>query len=173
MYLKKAAEIGIFSDNEKELTKLPGVGKYTARAILVFAFNKNVAAVDTNIRQIITHYFFKDTIQKPSVIQSIADQLVPVGKSWEWHQALMDYGALIKLPLRHKQKAVPFKQSHRYYRGRIMDLLREKERKERELLSYLARTYEKHEQFFRERIDDLIKEGLVERSKYDIVHLPR
>ena len=94
LYLKKAAEIGEFPKSEGELVKLPGLGTYTARAILVFAYRKNVAMVDTNIRQIITHFFFHDAPQKDKIIQNIADQLVPKGKSWEWHQALMDYGAL-------------------------------------------------------------------------------
>ena len=101
LYLQKAAQEivhsykGIFPKRESLLTKLPGVGTYTARAILVFAYKQDVAMVDTNIRQIITHFFFEDISQKPSVIQEVADKLVPPGKSWEWHQALMDYGALV------------------------------------------------------------------------------
>ena len=38
---------------EGELVKLPGIGKYTARALLCFAFNQQVAVVDTNIRKVI------------------------------------------------------------------------------------------------------------------------
>lgn len=125
LYLKKAAMVGKFPKDETKLMKLPGIGKYTARAILVFAYKKDVALVDTNIRQIITHVFFKNKKQKESVIESVANQLVPKGKSWEWHQALMDYGALA-LP------AVPgvvtkqstFKGSNRYYRGKALDILR-------------------------------------------------
>ena len=61
---------GKFPKDEELLTKLPGLGTYTARAILVFAYGKNVACVDTNIRKIITHFFFNDIPQKSSVIQS-------------------------------------------------------------------------------------------------------
>ena len=97
VYLQKAAKAivdiykGRFPDTEPELTGLPGLGRYTARAILVFAFKKDIAMVDTNIRQIITHFFFHDIPQPEKIIQEVADQLVPKGKSWEWHQALMEY----------------------------------------------------------------------------------
>lgn len=176
LYLKKAAQQGILPKSETELIKLPGVGKYTARAILVFAYKQNVAAVDTNIRKIIIHYFFNNVPQQDKVIQNMANSLLPKGKSWEWHQALMDYGALampnVKSSMLNKKKAISFAQSNRFYRGKIIDLLRVKNRTDKELLSLLVRTYNKPEIFFRIRIEDLIKEGLVEKL-YDIVQLPR
>jgi len=57
--LKKTAEVivrdydGKFPQDEKELLKLPGIGEYTARALLCFAFDKQVAVVDTNVRKVI------------------------------------------------------------------------------------------------------------------------
>ena len=154
LYLKKAAALGKIPGTEKELLKLPGVGKYTARAILVFAFNKDIAAVDTNIRQIITHFFFSDKPQKEKTIQDVADQLLPAGKSWEWHQALMDYGAIEmpKLNIKKimKKPGIPFKQSNRYVRGKIMNMVREGKIAEPPRLTRI--------------IDGLVKDGLVERK---------
>lgn len=166
LYLKKAAEIGKFPKSEKELSKLPGVGTYTARAILVFAYKKNIACVDTNIRRIITHFFFGDKPQKESVIQSVADQLVPKGKSWEWHQALMDFGALAlqsrakpalslsKGPRDPSKKTIPFRQSNRFYRGRLVDLLRDGAVKEQILLKDFAPSI----------IEALLLDGLIVRT---------
>ena len=57
--LKKTAEKiahdynGIFPQEEKDLISLSGIGRYTARAILCFAFDKQVAVVDTNVRKVI------------------------------------------------------------------------------------------------------------------------
>ena len=156
LYLKRAAEIG-------REGKLPGVGKYTACAIGVFAYKKNIACVDTNIRRIITHFFFADTPQKESVIQSVADQLLPKGKSWEWHQALMDYGSLElpKIPgIVKKQKK--FKNSNRYYRGRIVDLLRNSSVKEAVLLKDFSPSI----------IDGLLRDGLIVR-KNGLLALPQ
>ncbi len=165
LYLKKAAEKvvnaynGEFPESEKELIALPGVGTYTARAICVFAYTQDIAAVDTNIRQIITHFFFRDVNQTPSVIQKVADRLVPVGESWEWHQALMDYGALempkLKLKKIKKKAAIPFKQTNRFYRGRLVDILRDGPVDERILLNDFSASV----------ITGLIQDGLVERRK--------
>lgn len=175
LYLKKTAEAivsvykGKFPDSQPELIKLPGLGLYTARAIMVFAFEKNVAMVDTNIRQIITHYLFNGLPQSEKVIHEAADMLVPIGRAWEWHQALMDYGALAlteekkKMNLIKKQK--PFKDSDRYYRGRVVDLLRLGRVRERILMAAFMKQYSKESYFFGRIIDGLAKDGLIERKQ--------
>lgn len=175
LYLKKAAQKivdaynGEFPESEKELVTLPGLGTYTARAILVFAFGQDIAAVDTNIRQIITHFFFRDIAQKPSAIQEVADRLVPSAESWEWHQALMDYGALElpkhKRPERSRRTSQPFKETNRFYRGRVIDVLREGDVREFVLLKEFQEQFHKPAEFFILIIDGLVKDGLVERKK--------
>lgn len=156
LYLKKITAI---PKTEKELMKLSGIGRYTARAILVFAYKKDIALVDTNIRKIIMHFFFHDQPQQEKVIESFAKKLLPKGKSWEWHQALMDYGASQLWPkLNKKQK--PFKNSSRYFRGRVVDMLREKAVSEKTL------------NVKPEIIAGLIRDGLVVRSKGNMLHLP-
>lgn len=169
LHLKHAAEAIVrdhkdkFPNDESLLVKLPGVGTYTARALLVFAFEKNVAMVDTNIRQIITHFFYNDTIQRETVIQKTADILVPRGKSWMWHQALMDYGALALPKTKNiKKKTIPFWESNRYVRGKIIDRLRTGAIREDILLKEFSN---------KDLIDGLIKDGLVERSGR-MLHLP-
>lgn len=183
LYLQRAAKVivgeyhGKFPVSERELVKLPGLGIYTARALLVFAYQQEVPLVDTNIRQIIIHFFFKDQPQKESAVEVVARQLVPIGKSWEWHQALMDYGALELQKVNGKRKTFiknvkPFKESNRYYRGRIIDRLREGDMKENELLRELSVTYTKPVTFLRIIITSLINDGLIERVSQDILCLP-
>ncbi len=182
LYLQKTAQEvagiyhGIFPKDEQSLTKLPGLGTYTARAIMVFAYRQNVAMVDTNVRQIITHFFFKDKPQKPLIIQAVADQLVPKDKSWEWHQALMDYGSIhnsefmiqnTKLP----KIKIPFKESNRFYRGRIIDILRSDKSDEYKLVTDLMKKYGKPRQHFQLIIENLVKDGLVVK-KNTLLHLP-
>jgi A/G-specific adenine glycosylase len=168
---------GKFPDKEELLAALPGLGTYTVRAILVFAFRKNTVCVDTNIRKIITHYFFKDKPQKPAIIQSLAEQLVPVGKSWEWHQALMDYGALELNQSRityqvSRKKQKPFRETNRFFRGRIIDILREGKAEEHSLIDKFSETYGKDKKFTKNIIESLIKDQLAVRSKTTI-SLPR
>jgi A/G-specific adenine glycosylase len=182
LYLKKTAEAvvrdyaGVFPDDEAKLLQLPGVGLYTARAIQVFAYKKDVAAVDTNIRKIIVHFLFDDLAQKESVIQEAADALVPKGRAWEWHQALMDYGALqmktLQLKIKTKGRtSIPFRETNRFFRGRIMDLLRVRAYKEVELIDDVAQTYDRSESFIVSIIAGLVKDELIVRKR-GMVSLP-
>ncbi len=164
----------IFPTDENKLLSLPGVGKYTARAILVFAYKKDIAMVDTNIRQILTHFFFRDVSQTEKAVQEIADQLVPKGKSWEWHQALMDYGAL-ELERKQVKKAkttVVFKESTRYFRGRMLDLVTQHTWNEHELLIQMQEQYKKDSIFMNTILHALLKDSLISRSKTGIISLP-
>ena len=44
---------GVLPSAQPELLALPGIGPYTARAIAAFAFDADVAAIDTNVRRIV------------------------------------------------------------------------------------------------------------------------
>lgn len=180
LYLQKAAKMivdiykGTFPSTEQELIKLPGLGRYTTRAILVFAYKRDIAMVDTNIRQIITHFFFQDLPRTEKEIQGIADRLVPIGKSWEWHQALMDYGAAKTHAWKHPERSrgIPFKQSNRYFRGRIMDILREKKMNKHSLIKKTIALYGKDGDFYSDILKGLEKDSLISISKADIISLP-
>ncbi len=181
VYLKKTAETvvrrydGKFPTEEQSLRELPGVGSYTAAAIQVFAYKRDVAMVDTNIRKIITHLFFNDIPQKEVIILDTARQLVPKGKSWQWHQALMDYGAIelpkLNSPLRSRKISIPFKLSDRYFRGKILDDLRETQHSMSAIQSKYHKVYALTLQKVRFLLDGLIKDGLIAVTK-GIVHLP-
>lgn len=185
LYLHQTAKIihhtyhNQFPISEQLLSKLPGLGRYTTCAVLVFAYKKDIAMVDTNIRRIITHFFFHDTPQPEKNIQDVADQLVPEGKSWEWHQALMDYGAMHSHAWRRSERSrrmersnIPFKQSNRYFRGRVIDLLRGKSYKKNELMKILSSKYGKDVNFHLNILKGLGKDGLISFSKAGIISLP-
>ncbi len=182
LYLQRAAQLiiegyyGKFPISESELVKLPGLGKYTARAILVFAYKQEIPLVETNIRQIIIHFFFKGERQKESIIEEVAKQLIPPGKSWEWHQALMDYGAIAmpnaKCQMLNKKKTIPFRESNRFYRGRIIDRLREGEISEKKFLNELGKIYTKPVAFLHSIIASLVKDGLIQRTSRGVLRLP-
>lgn len=76
-----------------QLLALPGIGRYTARAVLVFAFEHDVGVVDTNIARVLARA--TGTRLTPSRAQAIADELVPEGEGWLWNQVLMDLGAMV------------------------------------------------------------------------------
>jgi A/G-specific adenine glycosylase len=75
------------------LMELPGIGPYTARAVLAFAFEHDVAVVDTNVARILARQSGRTLGTKTA--QTMADSWVPVGEGWLWNQTLLDLGATI------------------------------------------------------------------------------
>jgi A/G-specific adenine glycosylase len=84
-----------FPDTLDGLTALPGVGPYTARAVLAFAFERDVAALDANARRALSRALGK------AITQEAADALVPAGRGWEWNQGVLDLGAMVCRPHPH------------------------------------------------------------------------
>jgi A/G-specific adenine glycosylase len=74
------------------LTSLPGVGEYTARAVLAFSFEQPVGVVDTNAARVLARAVTGRTLS-PAEAQLEADGLVPAGQAWAWNQAMLDLGA--------------------------------------------------------------------------------
>lgn len=84
---------GRFPDGLDELLALPGIGPYTARAVLAFAFERDVAVVDTNVGRILARTAGRTLGGREA--QALADSLVPEGEGWAWNQAMLDLGATV------------------------------------------------------------------------------
>jgi len=103
--LHKAAQIimrehgGRVPDNLPALRALPGVGPYTAGAILSIAFNQPAAAVDANVERVFARIFDVAAPVKSIVasgfIRRMAQDLIPEGQARDFNQALMELGALV------------------------------------------------------------------------------
>jgi A/G-specific adenine glycosylase len=78
------------------LLALPGVGPYTARAVLAFAFEHDAAVVETNIARVLARVSGQRLTTRR--VQALADSLVPTGEGWAWNQIVMDLGATICRP---------------------------------------------------------------------------
>lgn len=71
------------------LLALPGVGPYTARAVLAFARESDVAVLDVNAARVLSR------LTGERVTQAAADAFVPEGQGWAWNSALLDFGAAV------------------------------------------------------------------------------
>jgi len=94
----REANDGIIPETPEELRKLPGVGPYTAGAIATFAYEKPVAAVDTNVGRVIRRVFGNAQRGMRNAEQwRLASMLVPKDgkRAWRFNQAMMELGALI------------------------------------------------------------------------------
>jgi A/G-specific adenine glycosylase len=90
---------GHVPDTLEGLIRLPGVGPYTARAVLAIAFGRPVAALDVNIRRVIGRAVVgAKAARVPRELQGLADALVPVAAAAAWTHALMDIGAAFCRP---------------------------------------------------------------------------
>ena len=75
------------------LLALPGIGPYTARAVLAFAGERDVAVVDTNVARVLARQAGRPL--RLVEVQADADALVPSGQGWAWNQAMLDLGATV------------------------------------------------------------------------------
>lgn len=85
---------GVVPSELAELLTLPGVGAYTARAVLAFAFEKPVGVVDTNIGRVLARAISGRALRTGEA-QALADALVPASDARNWNLAIMDFGATI------------------------------------------------------------------------------
>jgi A/G-specific adenine glycosylase len=181
---------GRVPDSLDELVRLPGVGPYTARAVLAIAFNQPVAALDTNIRRVLSRAFIAEPHVPAATFQALADALVPAGRAATWTHALMDVGAAFcrkrdprcaACPLRayctfatqppsrqpgsakpssNARGAIRFESTTRWLRGRILDYLRDAP--DGHSIAFATAIGTHHRDAIREALEDLAAEGLLE-----------
>ncbi len=137
----------------EELLELPGIGKYTAHAILSSVHGLPVPVVDVNVRRLLSRVFWRmpttADMRSEAEIWRAAGRIVPRRGAYDWNQALMDLGATICTARRPDCAACPLDRicasrkgmahakgkpsrsepglrgvPNRIYRGRIVEALR-------------------------------------------------
>jgi A/G-specific adenine glycosylase len=87
--------------NREDLMSLPSVGEYMADAVLCFAFDEDVAVVDSNVCRIIGRIFdlkAKGEARRDAQFRQAVNGVLPSGKAKEFNWAIIDLGALICTP---------------------------------------------------------------------------
>lgn len=166
---------GKFPETKQELLKLPGVGVNTAGAILVYSFNQPITFIETNVRTVYFHHFFKDgQIVDDKELLVIVEKTADNENPREWHWALMDYGSWLKRnghaklqQSKHYKKQSALKGSVREIRGHIITLLSKQDRNLEELRIAL-----KADDRFNGALHGLILDGLVTQTN-NILHLTK
>lgn len=140
--LKKTAQIimtthhGKVPDDYQTLLSLPGIGPYTAGAVMAFAFNSAEPIIETNIRAAFIYHFFPSSVAiSDKEIYPLIQDTLDTKNPCEWYWALMDYGAHLKSihknPSRkskHHTKQSTFNGSDRQIRGEILRVILDKQR---------------------------------------------
>lgn len=89
-----------------ELCSLPGVGPYTARAVLAFAYEDDVGVLDTNAARVLARAVAGRCLGRREA-QAMADDVVPAGYGWAWNQSVLDLGATVCTRRRPRCGACP------------------------------------------------------------------
>ena len=180
-----------------DLEQLPGVGRYTARAVASLAFGQAVGPVDTNVRRVLERLVADAQPMPAARLQALADAAVPAERPADWTAAVMDLGATVCRPAaprcadcplrtwctfasrgmpnperRRSRGDTPFEETSRWVRGRIIDQLRDAQSGQ---WTAMNGPLGGHDAAAVEgAIGDLAREGLVERHAQDpgLVRLP-
>lgn len=177
-YLHQCAKLvvlehaGTFPSTETALRSLPGIGTYTAGAVLAFAYNKAVPIIETNIRTVYIHHFFHQmtTVTDHALLVKVQRTLPEEREIRNWYYALMDYGVYLKRTGKDAsskstiyKKQSKFAGSDRQLRGTIIRLLVNKKSVTKQYL------YKNIATFTSAAIDTqlirLMSEGLIMQSK--------
>lgn len=88
---------GRLPESADGLLALPGVGRYTAGAVLSFAYGRDAPVLDTNVRRVLSRVFVggrrRPRVRGDRPFWDLAARLVPPGRGYDFNQALMDFGA--------------------------------------------------------------------------------
>lgn len=172
MAARQIAERG-FPRWVEDIEALPGVGRYTARAVAAFAFNEPVALIETNVRTVFIHHFFKrrKKVSDKAILPLVERALQESGmEPRDFYAALMDYGSHLKksgikvnVKSSHYSRQAPFAGSARQLRGAIMrELL-----KHHATLSMLSHGILRSREDIEHELGRLTSEGLVAlRGRY-------
>ena len=106
---REVARLDGFPRTEAELSKLPGLGAYTAAAIAAIAFGERATAIDTNVARVVARYHGvgRPLDRSRDEIRKLAEAMTPTHRPGDYTQAIMDLGATICRPKRPDCLACP------------------------------------------------------------------
>ena len=151
--LKKTAQIVIkgfnknLPDNILELKSLPGIGDYTASAIMAIAFNKPIIPLDGNIERVLKRYLYlknETQIQKDNLIKQKKIFGTSL-RSSDYAQALMELGALVCKPINPHCERCPI--SSKCKSNKKKDFVLTKFKKYNKEKYYLLKVYKKDKKY--------------------------
>lgn len=130
--LHKTAQIiykehkGQFPTSYNVILSLPGIGPYTAAAIMSFAYQQSYAVVDGNVFRVLSRYFGDkteiDSSKGRKHFTEIADQLIDKMQPDDFNQAIMELGAVTCLPKRANCPSCPLNEScYAYLNKKVYD----------------------------------------------------
>jgi A/G-specific adenine glycosylase len=159
---------GMLPSDRDTLLTFPGIGNATASAVCAFAFDQPTILIETNIRRVFIHFFFREKeFVKDAEIIPLVKETLDDSHPRKWYYALMDYGAMLgangENPNRrsaHYKRQSPFQGSNRQLRGMILKTLTAGRALSRR---QLAQVLEKTPEAIDAVLIELASEGFIEK----------
>lgn len=163
---------GVLPVSSERLRHLPGIGNYTASAVMAIAYNQPEVCIETNIRTVFTYFFFQhvDKLSDQEIIPFV-EATIDRENPREWYYALFDYGSMLKTHVKlnnknvyyHKQST--FSGSNREIRGKILRvLITHSQIKTHNLIEEVGAEYEQ----VMNNVEQLQREGFITVNDYSV-----
>lgn len=182
LFLHKAAQSitekynGKIPNERNLLLDLPGIGEGTAGAMLNYAFEIPTAFVETNIRSVFIHDFFKNKSKiSDKDLLRLVEQTLDRKHPKDWFYALTDYGVYLKSQFpnpsrksKHYTKQSKFEGSNRQKRSKILKALLERP----QTINELIKSTKVGKDLINKPLKELIKENFVikKRNHFTIIN---
>ncbi|MCF7930060.1 MAG: A/G-specific adenine glycosylase [Acholeplasmataceae bacterium] len=163
---------GIFPNQYKDLISLPGIGKYTAGAIMSIAYDKPYSALDGNVIRVLSRYLGIDLDMRQEKNKKKLDEInqsyIELAKPNIYTQAMMELGALICSPKQPKCELCPL-QNHcdAYHHDRIDQLPVLSKLKDKKLFLYITLILNTGDGYYLRKRDEELLKGMYEYPQYD------
>ncbi len=112
---------GRFPEDEQTLRRLPGIGPYTAAAMVAIAFGQRAIVIDGNIKRVMARMFVIEDLDEKKIYQ-YAEQITPKKRAGDYAQAVMDLGALICTPRNPDCDSCPWRKNCQAYKISKVDV---------------------------------------------------
>lgn len=133
---------GEIPHDRKSLQKLPGIGEYTAGAILSIAYGEKQAAVDGNLLRVYARlYAIEDDILQPAGRKKVcrqAEEDIPEDRPGDFNEALMDLGAAVCIPHHPRCALCPVRSFCRAWEKGLTEVLPVRSKKKKPSVMYAA-----------------------------------
>lgn len=176
LYMQRSAQLivrdysGVLPQDPNILDTFPGIGKATAASIVVYAYNKPVPFIETNVRRVFIHHFFGDkTNVDDKELWPLVEEALQNEDPREWYYALMDYGTMLAKTIPNPNKKSKhyviqskFEGSRRQLRGKILKYLLAAENSERSVNAvHIINSVNGEADIVYSVLDELKQEGFV------------
>ena len=163
---------GEFPKTYEEILSLPGIGHYTAGAIMSIAYNKPYSALDGNVIRVLSRYYgieddFRIEKNKKNLNQ-INQKIIEKATPRIYTQALMELGAVICKPRQAKCELCPIQEQCFANQNQVVDQLPflSKLKKQKEI-SYITLVIENEDDIYLNKRSEKLLEGMYEYPQYE------